>query len=105
MTTKQEISQHLINKQNISNDLTDIDTKIFQSRDIMNQSINLLRTQIQELTDLTEIAYERYKFSKRSLSDKQEITYHFQRKNQKLYNTINQHYQTIIKIFKQESNT
>jgi len=104
MTLRKEISQHSTNKQNILNDLPNIDKKIFQSRDTMNETINLLQTEIQELIDLTEIANERYKFSKKSLLHKREITYHFQSKNQKLYQIINQNYQTIIQIFNKDIN-
>lgn len=82
-----------------SDDLLDMKEKIRDSKYKMNKLIELLQSQIQELTDLTEIAYERYIFEKKSLLNKEKVRTHFEEKNQILYNTLTKHFETIMQIF------
>ena len=82
-----------------SNDLFDVKEKIRDSKYKMNKLIELLQRQIQELTDLTEIAYERYIFEKKSLLNEEKVSTHLENKNQILYNTLTKHFETIMQIF------
>lgn len=67
----------------------------------MDELLKSMNEQKQELIDLTEIAYERYIFSKRLLKNEQERTNHFQQANQMLHDTLNEHHNNIMQIFNQ----
>lgn len=90
---------HKNDKMEICECLFDIQEEISQSRFKMDELIKLLEAQIQELIHLTDIAYERYIFSKKSLINEQTIVEHFRNRNQTLYETLNKNYEAIIKIF------